>query len=128
MFSFFKKKYSYFNVLLNHAISDDCTLLSEISIIAKNEKQAEEIAKFQIEKINQELQSSFIIEKLWKLKKIVPNKFFNKNKVEINISTLKKESFYLINYNNHLNYLKQEHQSTFPKVTKPVLDKNIFIK
>ena len=128
MFSLFKKKYSYFNILLNHTINDDCTLLSEISIIAENEKQAEEIAKFQIEKINKELESSFVIEKIWKLKGIVSSKFFNKNKVEINIYKLKKESFYLINYNNHLNYLKQEQQSTFPKIVKPNLDKNIFIK
>jgi hypothetical protein len=128
MLGLFFKKYSYFNSLLNHQMNDDCTLLSEISIIAENIKQAEDIANFQINKINNELNSNFIIEKIWLKKGVVPVKFLNKKNEEITISKLSKQSFYLINYNSHLNYLKQEHYSTFPKLIKPTVDRNNFIK
>ena len=128
MLGLFFKKYSYFNILLNHQMTDDCTLLSEIAIIAENTKQAEGIANFQIKKINTELNSNFIIEKVWVKKDIVPLKFLNKKNEEITISKLSKQSFYLINYSFHLNYLKQEHYSTFPKLAKPKIDRNNFIK
>jgi hypothetical protein len=128
MLGLFFKKYSYFNILLNHQMNDDCTLLSEISIIAENITQAEDIANLQINKINKQLNSNFIIEKLWLKKGLVPLKFLNKKNEEITISKLNKQSFYLLNYNNHLNYLKQEHYSTFPKLIKPTVDRNNFIK